>query len=404
MGEIKEIFIEGEIGTEFSAKDFANEIRDNQDKEIHLMINSPGGSLIDAFASVDVAGFRGITVHAAVINGLCASAATIFSSMAKVVSIGGSSFFLIHNPTGGDKEVLAKMKEAILDIYMDKLERSGDVKKPLSRNQVSKLMDKDELLTATEALDMGFVDMIHAEAKIAAKAEIMINEIKGKTMADEKTPTRAEKIGNAILELLSPKKVTMELKHADGVFNVVTDNEEIEGKEIDAKDGTYTLEDERTIEVENKIIKSVKNKDVDVQDAIKEGFAAITATLEEKLAPITARLDALENVKVVNEVVEEEVVEKTELELAEEVVTNLKAKAVEAEKVKAEAKEVKAEVETDKKEAKKIEVKNQTDKAPGLVEKDEKQGEPQVLINMIAKMHKQGHGKQADLIMNGKNI
>ena len=162
---ITEIYIDNEIGDfGIPARTFLNELKAAGNNPVNLHINSPGGSLIDAFAIYDFIKLKGYKVHA-YIHGIAASAATIVSSAAQQTYIGEHSYFFIHNPffsqaKGGAESDLAKMKNDILDIYMRK---TG-----LDRQTLSDMMDKETLLNATEALDLGFVDGIAKEAKVAA--------------------------------------------------------------------------------------------------------------------------------------------------------------------------------------------------------------------------------------------
>jgi ATP-dependent protease ClpP protease subunit len=161
---VTDIYIDNEIG-EFGipARTFLNELRANAGDNIKLHINSPGGSLIDAFAIYDFIKLKGYKLTA-YISGIAASAATVVSSAANEVFIGEHSYFFIHNPyyshAAGPEADLKKMKDDLLDIYHKK---TG-----IDKNQLSAMMDKETLLNAAEALEMGFVDGIAREAKVAA--------------------------------------------------------------------------------------------------------------------------------------------------------------------------------------------------------------------------------------------
>ncbi len=169
-----EVYIDNEIG-EFgiTARQFLNEIKPHAGKPVRLHINSPGGSLIDAFAIYDFVKLQGYHLSA-YISGIAASAATVVAAAAKESFIGEHSYFFIHNPyyAGGShaKGVgmqgdLDKMKNDLLDIYQRK---TG-----LDKNRISAMMDAETLLSAEEALEMGFVDGIVREMQVAA---LMLDE------------------------------------------------------------------------------------------------------------------------------------------------------------------------------------------------------------------------------------
>jgi ATP-dependent Clp protease, protease subunit len=160
-----EVYIDNEIG-EFgiSARQFLNELKPHAGKPVRLHINSPGGSLIDAFAIYDFVKLQGYHLSA-YISGIAASAATVVAAAAKESFIGEHSYFFIHNPyyaggkSGGQTD-LDKMKNDLLDIYHRK---TG-----LDKRRISAMMDAETLLNAEEALEMGFVDGIVRELQVAA--------------------------------------------------------------------------------------------------------------------------------------------------------------------------------------------------------------------------------------------
>lgn len=160
-----EVYIDNEIG-EFgiSARQFLNELKPHAGKPVRLHINSPGGSLIDAFAIYDFVKLQGYHLSA-YISGIAASAATVVAAAAKESFIGEHSYFFIHNPyyaggkSGGQTD-LDKMKNDLLDIYHRK---TG-----LDKKRISAMMDAETLLNAEEALEMGFVDGIMRELQVAA--------------------------------------------------------------------------------------------------------------------------------------------------------------------------------------------------------------------------------------------
>ncbi|CAN5432508.1 hypothetical protein BH09BAC1_BH09BAC1_16370 [soil metagenome] len=160
-----EVYIDNEIG-EFgiSARQFLNELKPHAGKPVRLHINSPGGSLIDAFAIYDFVKLQGYHLSA-YISGIAASAATVVAAAAKESFIGEHSYYFIHNPyyagnKSGAQTDLDKMKNDLLDIYQRK---TG-----LDKKRISAMMDAETLLSAEEALEMGFVDGIVREMQVAA--------------------------------------------------------------------------------------------------------------------------------------------------------------------------------------------------------------------------------------------
>ena len=143
----------------------------NPDTEVHVLIDSLGGSLATALSIV--AAFRehgNVHVH---FVGMNASAATIVSLGAKHVSIDASAMYLVHKCSVeffrwasansdklGDiikeakqmKSDLEKMDANVAQMYASKCQKSPE--------DLLALMKKGGWLTAKEALEWGFVDEI----------------------------------------------------------------------------------------------------------------------------------------------------------------------------------------------------------------------------------------------------
>lgn len=171
---ITEVFIYDEIGDDWlgnsvSAKTFINEISQVRSPEIHLRINSPGGSVFDAHAI-----HNALTRHPSnvttFIDGLAASAASFVALAGQRVVMAKNALFMIHNPWGGVSgtaddmrqmaDVLDKVKTTIVDIYQTK---TG-----LPTEALSAAMNDETWYTADEAMRNGFVDEISNALAIAA--------------------------------------------------------------------------------------------------------------------------------------------------------------------------------------------------------------------------------------------
>ena len=130
---------------------------------LNIYINSPGGSVFEARAIMAAIGrFSGKTV--AIIDSLCASAATSIALSCSEVVMKEGALFMIHNASGmawGDKAVmretadlLQKIELSIIKDYTDKTGKSDE--------EIMALMDAETWFTAQEALDAGFIDRIDA--------------------------------------------------------------------------------------------------------------------------------------------------------------------------------------------------------------------------------------------------
>lgn len=126
-----------------------------------IELKSNGGDVFEAFAIYDA--IRAIKARVTVdVIGTSASAATIIASAADKVRISENSRYLVHNAqtfVDGNKEKLkdvydqlVSIDNQILDVYV---KRTGK-----SRETLASLMTEERFMTASEALDWGFVDEI----------------------------------------------------------------------------------------------------------------------------------------------------------------------------------------------------------------------------------------------------
>ena len=140
-------------------------------RKLNVRINSPGGDVYSAVAMRSMimnAGFESVRV---MIEGLCASAATIIATVpgANVVIAEGSEY-MIHNPWtlayGNASEIekvadhLHQMEAQFGEMYAAK---SGQ-----SEEQIRAWMDSEKWFTAKEAVESGFCDELLETQPVAA--------------------------------------------------------------------------------------------------------------------------------------------------------------------------------------------------------------------------------------------
>lgn len=139
-------------------------------KNLCIHINSPGGEVYGAVAMRSMvinSKFDNVSV---LIEGLCASAATLFATIPDAtVTIADGSEFMIHNPslfTWGnaaqlehDAEHLRKMEQQFHAMYAAKTGKTEE--------QIKSWMDAETWFTAKEAVDNGFCDKLLSSDKKA---------------------------------------------------------------------------------------------------------------------------------------------------------------------------------------------------------------------------------------------
>ena len=136
---------------------------ENPDKDINFYINSPGGSVTAGMSIYDTMQFIKSPVHTTVMGQAC--------SMGSFLAMAGepgqrrllpNARHMIHQPLGGtsgqasDVEIqykeLARWKKVLTEIYAT---HTGKDLETLEKD-----MDRDNFMTAQEALDFGLVDEI----------------------------------------------------------------------------------------------------------------------------------------------------------------------------------------------------------------------------------------------------
>jgi ATP-dependent Clp protease protease subunit len=153
-----------------SAEELAPAIRSSKADVIHLRINSGGGDIFAAQAIAQaMRDFKGQVI--AHIDGTCASAATVISSVADRVEMAAGALFMVHRAwtmaVGNMNdfiEMAAVLEKADMTIAEQYAAKTGG-----KVDDMIALMDKTTWLNAEEAKAAGFVDEVAAVIKSDAK-------------------------------------------------------------------------------------------------------------------------------------------------------------------------------------------------------------------------------------------
>lgn len=150
-----------------SARNFKQFLDMNAESpEIHIHINSPGGSAFEGRAiASQIRAFKGKTVcH---VDGIAASAASIVAVACDEVRMAVGTMIMIHNAwsvTAGNKddfiaqaELLEKCDQAMATDY--------EMKTGLARDEIIEMMNAETWLSADEAIEKKFADMIDQNAE-----------------------------------------------------------------------------------------------------------------------------------------------------------------------------------------------------------------------------------------------
>lgn len=177
------IFIYGGIGTgmgEVSLKNVKAQIeQEKAAKDYTVHIFSPGGDVFEGYGIYNALKNTGkeITTH---IEGLCASIGTLIAFAGNRIVMNKTSEFMIHNPKitdlkGDANEIrnaadqLDKIKNILVDVAMQRAARNG---KPITKERLWDLYDKETWLNAQEAQSIGFADEVVDAIKAVATVDL----------------------------------------------------------------------------------------------------------------------------------------------------------------------------------------------------------------------------------------
>jgi ATP-dependent Clp protease protease subunit len=197
---ISEMYLYGSVGDDYwddaavSASKFSDELKTlpKDTKEIHLRINSPGGSVFDGITI-----YERLKQHKAkvvvYIDGVAASIASVIAMAGDEIYIGEGSFLMIHKPHmvawGNDIEleksieILQKIEDQMVGIYSRK---TG-----ISRAELHNMLLQDTWIKSSEALDMGFVHSVIESSDQLQVAASMIKNAKWIKNAPKMEDTKA---------------------------------------------------------------------------------------------------------------------------------------------------------------------------------------------------------------------
>lgn len=186
------IYLYDQIGADWfgdgvTALNFVKELNGIKAKTIHLRINSPGGDVFEARAMQTALREHPANVIAH-IDGMAASSASFLALGADEIEISEGGFFMIHNAWGvvmgnagemrGMADVLDKIDSSIVADYAAKSKKEDE--------EIREMMAAETWLTASEALEHGFVDRVCEPKKAKNQWDLSIYDRVPATLQAEK--------------------------------------------------------------------------------------------------------------------------------------------------------------------------------------------------------------------------
>lgn len=292
-------------------------------EEVNVHINSPGGEVSEGFAIHDVLVNSGKKINT-IVEGYCASIATVIFLAGSTRQITENSKFMIHNPWGiieGDTdeiskyaEELAKVETLLIDFYNGK---TG-----IDKKQLDELMKKETEYAAKEAVDLGFA----TELVSTVKALAIFNPSKKNSKMKTKKTSLVARLSKAMKALSgeekTPKALSLEVE-GGGMIEIETESDApavgdavtVDGEP--APDGEHVLTDGRkVVTAEGKITEIIEPEVEDSADD-EEDMNALAKLIGDAVAkaikPVQDSVKALEDKQAENETATEEIVNSIEL-------------------------------------------------------------------------------------------
>jgi ATP-dependent Clp endopeptidase proteolytic subunit ClpP len=227
--------------------------------EIILHINSPGGSVYEGYTIYNILKSSGKKVTAKV-EGICASIATLIALSAEEIEMLPLSQWLIHNPftyIEGDAEDLTaaaaellRIEETLVGVYIAKTGKTAA--------EIKTLMKEDRMISADEAVEMGFVNRVAEQLKAVAYFQPIKTNNPTNVMTNEEQNSFADKIINGIAGLFkakneaTPVAVSEPLEDGTSIYfeGELTEGTALYSDEemtVSLADGDYTLADGRMV-------------------------------------------------------------------------------------------------------------------------------------------------------------
>ena len=266
-----DVYLYDEIGSYgVSAKDFVNDIKELDGKDIYLHINCVGGEVFDGMAIYNtLKKYEGkVTAY---IEGIAASMGSVIPLAADEIIMSENSLLMIHNAWGGAMGEADDMRKTaqLLDKLSGEIANIYTKKTGLDLETIQQMMDEETWFNAEEALELGFIDRVSDAIMVAAKFDLskfknksekeiinQLNNQKSKTMTEDLKSWFSAQVETIVNAVKSNKEVETEVSEIN--VNLI-DNEEISNKlsefenKITELTSSLSARDEEIAELNNSI-------------------------------------------------------------------------------------------------------------------------------------------------------
>lgn len=158
----------------FTAKKFAEDIKSLGEVDLlNIFINSPGGDVFDGVAIYNILRRHSARIIVEV-DALAASIASLIAMAGDEIRMAENALMMIHNPWGmaiGDSAAMRRAADDMDKVRDNSILPAYTKKTGMVRDEIALLMDEETWMSAAEAKELGFIDEISAEKKMAAHVD-----------------------------------------------------------------------------------------------------------------------------------------------------------------------------------------------------------------------------------------
>lgn len=292
----------GENSVSYNDIDEALASKAEDDKQIDVSINCPGGNCIEGMAIYDkFRSMEGCTITMEVF-GECSSMATIVLLSGSKRAAHPNARFCIHKPRFMDFYAPVITEDDALRMHNDLqaekmrmnkiyLERTN-----MNEQQLEALMSEDRYITAEEALQYGVItEIIQPMTAIKQPNKKAMNLTRAQRVA-----LRAVGLGDCIEKIEAMQDnaaVAMTLNTEDGsTIEIEREEGEPQVGDVAKPDGEYKMADGTTIVIANEVITEIKPaeaEDNEDEAMTEEEVASTIAEMTEAIEKLTAENESL---------------------------------------------------------------------------------------------------------------
>jgi ATP-dependent Clp endopeptidase proteolytic subunit ClpP len=312
---LEDIFIYSHIGDGGITAEYIRKQLAKTGKDVTVHINSGGGDVYEGYTIYNLFKSSGKNITM-VVEGLCASIATLIVCAGNKIIMNPTSQFIIHNPftkVEGDAELLRKVANE-LDKIKSTIIQAYKIRTGKTEEELWLLMNNETSFSASETKDFGFADEVSQTLK--AVAYIDISKLKTEKTMEQKFLDAFNNLSAKIEAVLKIKPKNLSATLADGteVFIETESESELQGKAIfivtsegqqPAPDGDYTLANGTVVSVKGGVIIAVTmpeaNKATEEVENLKKEIENLKTQLADKDKALQNKTAEAESVKAESE-------------------------------------------------------------------------------------------------------